>query len=58
MQLLETDSKLRDSLEKDIQGKIKEMRSGKKVLDDDALEALEVQIKKDNDEATAESTIK
>ena len=39
--MIETDKKLMDKLEKDIQGKIKEMRSWKKVLDDDVLEAVE-----------------
>jgi len=41
---LETDEKLRNSIEKDIQAKIKEMRMGKKVLDDDALQAVEAEI--------------
>jgi hypothetical protein len=41
VQLLQEDDKLRASLEKDIQAKIKEMRTGKKVLDDGALDALQ-----------------
>jgi recombination protein RecA len=57
IQLLETDEKLRNSIEKDIQGKIKEIRMGKKVLDDDALQAAEDEIDIENaeiSEATAE----
>lgn len=41
MQLLQEDDKLKASLEKNIQEKIKEMRVGKKVLDDTALDALQ-----------------
>jgi len=41
VQLLQEDDKLKSSLEKDIQSKIKEMRTGKKVLDDSALDALQ-----------------
>ncbi len=48
IQLLETDEKLRNSIEKDIQTKIKEMRMGKKVLDDDALQAVESEIESEN----------
>jgi len=48
---LETDEKLRNSIEKDIQAKIKEMRMGKKVLDDDALQAVEAEVEADNAEA-------
>ena len=50
VQLLESNDKLRDSLEKDIQTKIKEMRMGKKVLDDEALEKVEAQIESEKDE--------
>lgn len=35
--MIGTDEKIKKSLETQIQGKIKEMRLGKKVLDDDAL---------------------
>ena len=38
--LLEEDTKIKDKLEKEIQAKIKEMRVGKQVLDDDALEEM------------------
>jgi len=40
IQLLQEDDKLRASLEKDIQAKIKDMRTWKKVLDDTALDNL------------------
>ena len=43
-QALADDEKMRKNIEKDIQNKIKEMRMGKKVLDDDALEAVEADI--------------
>lgn len=52
IQLLETDEKLRNTIEKDIQAKIKEMRMGKKVLDDDALQAVEAEVEADNAEAS------
>lgn len=39
--LLQEDDKLKSALEKDIQARIKEMRTGKKVLDDSALDALQ-----------------
>lgn len=52
VQLLETDEKLRTTIEKDIQNKIKEMRMGKKVLDDDALQAVEAEVESDNAEAS------
>lgn len=42
IQLLESDEKLRASIEKDVQTKIKEMRMGKKVLDDEALDKIKV----------------
>lgn len=42
IQLLESDEKLRTSIEKDVQTKIKEMRMGKKVLDDEALDKIKV----------------
>jgi recombination protein RecA len=41
---LDADEKLRKTLEKDIQNKVKEMRMGKKVLDDDALVAAEAEL--------------
>jgi len=50
IQLLETDEKVRAGLEKEIQTKIKEMRMGKKVLDDDALAAVEAEIEAENAE--------
>jgi hypothetical protein len=40
MQLLLDDKKLLENLEKDIQNNIKEMRSGKKVLDDKVLDEI------------------
>jgi len=51
VQLLETDNKLRTSIEKDVQTKIKEMRTGKKVLDDDSLESVEAEIEAETAEA-------
>ena len=48
IQVLGTDEKMRTAIEKDIQGKIKDMRQGKKVLDDDALIAVEAEIDADN----------
>jgi len=50
---LDSDEKTRASLEKDIQNKVKEMRMGKKVLDDEALIAIETEIEEDNAEALA-----
>lgn len=50
---LDSDEKTRASLEKDIQNKVKEMRMGKKVLDDEALIAIEAEIEEDNAEALA-----
>jgi hypothetical protein len=44
MELIMGDKKLREELEKDIQSKIKEMRIGKAVLDEKALEAMEVAV--------------
>jgi hypothetical protein len=49
---LETDNKLRTSIEKDVQTKIKEMRTGKKVLDDDSLESVEAEIEAETAEAS------
>ena len=46
---------MRNSIEKDIQNKIKEMRMGKKVLDDEALIAVEAEIEEDAAEAVAEA---
>lgn len=40
--MIATDEKIKKALETQIQGKIKEMRMGKKVLDDDALVTLTV----------------
>ena len=40
VELLGQDSKIKEKLEKEIQAKIKDMRLGKLVLDDDALEAV------------------
>jgi hypothetical protein len=37
---LEGDEKARNALEKEIQNKIKDMRLGKKVLDDEALDNM------------------
>ena len=44
---LDSDTKTRASIEKDIQNKIKEMRMGKKVLDDEALIAIEAEIEEE-----------
>jgi len=52
---LDTDEKTRKSLEKDIQNKVKEMRMGKKVLDDEALIAVEAEVEEDAAEAIAEA---
>jgi recombination protein RecA len=46
-QVLGSDEKMRAALEKDIQAKIKEMRQGKKVLDDDALAAVEAEVEEE-----------
>jgi len=51
---LDSDEKTRASIEKDIQNKVKEMRMGKKVLDDEALIAVEAEIEEDAAEALAE----
>jgi recombination protein RecA len=50
-QVLMTDEKMRTHLEKEIQNKIKEMRMWKKVLDDDALIAVETEVEADSIEA-------
>ena len=52
---LDSDTKTRASLEKDIQNKVKEMRMGKKVLDDEALVAVEVEVEEENAELLAEA---
>lgn len=53
--LLQEDDKLKWALEKDIQARIKEMRTGKKVLDDSALDALQAPSESiDADEAILE----
>ena len=53
---LDSDEKTRASIEKDIQNKIKEMRMGKKVLDDESLIAVETEIAEDAAEAIADET--
>ena len=53
---MDSDEKTRASIEKDIQNKIKEMRMGKKVLDDEALVAIEAEIEEDAAEAVAEAS--
>lgn len=52
---LDSDQKTRASIEKDIQNKIKEMRMGKKVLDDEALIAVENEVEEETAEALAEA---
>lgn len=52
---MDSDEKTRKNLEKDIQNKIKEMRMGKKVLDDEALLAVEAEVEEDANEALAEA---
>jgi hypothetical protein len=52
---LDSDEKIRNTIEKDIQNKVKEMRMGKKVLDDEALLAIETEIEEDASEALAEA---
>ena len=52
---LDSDEKTRASIEKDIQNKVKEMRMGKKVVDDDALIAIEAEVEEDAAEALAEA---
>ena len=52
---LDADEKTRKSLEKDIQNKVKEMRMGKKVLDDEALNTIEAEVEDDANEALAEA---
>lgn len=51
---MEGDEKTKASIEKDIQNKIKEMRMGKKVLDDEALIAVEAEMEEDAEGAIAE----
>jgi hypothetical protein len=41
---LDSDEKTRKNIEKDIQNKIKEMRMGKKVLEDEALVNIEAEL--------------
>lgn len=52
---MDADEKTRKSLEKDIQNKVKEMRMGKKVLDDEALNTIEAEVEDDANEALAEA---
>lgn len=52
---MDADEKIRKSLEKDIQNKVKEMRMGKKVLDDEALNTIEAEVEDDANEALAEA---
>ncbi len=52
---LNADEKMRKSIEKEIQNKIKEMRMGKKVLDDEALVAIEMEVEEDTAESLAEA---
>jgi hypothetical protein len=54
MQLIMEDKKLREEIEKDIQTKIKEMRIGKTVLDEKALETLEASVEEADDIVSAE----
>lgn len=44
---LESEEKVRSNLEKEIQSKIKDMRMGKKVLDDEALKSMEAIIEEE-----------
>jgi hypothetical protein len=53
---LDSDEKTRKNIEKDIQNKIKEMRMGKKVLDDDVLVAVEAEVESEAVEAAIEAT--
>jgi len=55
-ELLRNDKKLRDDLEKNIQKQVKDMRMGKKVLDDEALEKTEKAI--DGKEESEKKTTK
>ena len=41
LKYLDSEEKIRSNLEKEIQAKIKDMRMGKKVLDDEALKSME-----------------
>lgn len=52
---LDSDDKTRASIEKDIQNKIKDMRMGKKVVDDDDLIAIEAEVDDEAAEALAEA---
>ena len=45
------------SLEEQIQGKIKEMRQGKKVLDDDALEAVTAEMEAGDDDISVDALV-
>ena len=57
IQELEKDTKLVKSLEEQIQGKIKEMRQGKKVLDDDALEAVTAEMEAGDDDISVDALV-
>jgi hypothetical protein len=46
-QLLDSDEKVRKNLEKEIQDKIKDMRMGKKVMDDEVLVHVEEGVEED-----------
>jgi hypothetical protein len=57
IQELEKDQKLVKSLEDQIQGKIKEMRMWKKVLDDDALEAVTAEMEAEDDDISVDALV-
>ena len=50
---LDSDEKTRKNIEKDIQNKIKDMRMGKKVLDDEVLVAIEAEVESDAEAAAS-----
>jgi recombination protein RecA len=54
VQALDSDEKTRKSLEKDIQNKVKDMRMGKKVVDDEALDSIEAEIEEEVSHDAAE----
>lgn len=55
-QILLEDQKLFNSLEKDVQNKVKEMRMGKKVMDDEQLEVVEAEIEAEIEAEVKEDT--
>lgn len=56
LELLAADDKLRTTLEKQIQDKIKDMRAGKQIIDDDALEELSIDMHAEDEDNSEDAS--